>query len=284
MKLFHTGVACALLIVAVTSSGCGTINGIRAKNQLNEGARAYKSGKFAEAQEHFQRAAELDPTQTNALFFRARSLHSQYRPGVEGEQNKDKAREAIAAYQKVLETNPQNDEAYIAVASLYRAINEDDKERDWITTRANLDSMPKEKRAEAYAVLASKQWNCAFTITEQKQNQKNVTKPDGKVIIQYMKPKDQKEFEQAQQCTTEGLRLADQAISLDPNSEVAWSYKTNLLNQVGRLAEMEGNAERKSEYDKKAQVAQQRTNELNEINKQRKKEEEARKAPAQSTS
>ena len=284
MKLFHTGVACALLSIAVTSSGCGTINRIRAKNQLNEGARSYKAGKFVEAQEHFQRAAELDPTQTNALFFRARSIHSQYRPGVEGEQNKGKALEAIAAYQEVLKANPQSDEAYIAVASLYRAIKEEDKEREWITTRANLETVSKEKRAEAYAVLASKQWNCSFTITEQKQNQKNVTKPDGKVIIQFVKPKEQSDFDQAQQCVTEGLRLADQAISLDNNSEVAWSYRTNLLREMSRLAEMEGNADRKSEYDKQAQVAQQRTNELNEINKQRKKEEEARKAPAQSAS
>ena len=159
MKLFHTGVACALLIIAITSSGCGTINGIRAKNELNEGARSYKAGKFAEAQQHFERAAELDPTAANARFFRARAIHSQYRPGVDTEQNKNKAREAIAAYQKVLEADPQNDEAYIAVASLYRAINEDEKERDWITTRANLESAPKEKRAEAYAVLASKQRN-----------------------------------------------------------------------------------------------------------------------------
>lgn len=284
MKFFHTGVACALLITAVTSSGCGAINGIRAKNQLNEGARSYKAGKFAEAQEHFQTAAELDPSLTTALFFRARSIHSQYRAGVEGEENKNKAREAILAYQRVLEADPQNDEAYIAVASLYRAINEDDKEREWISTRANLESMPKEKRAEAYAVLASKQWNCAFQITEQKQNQKNVTMPDGKVVIQYVKPKEQQDFDQAQRCTEEGLRLADQAINLDSNSEVAWSYKTNLLNQMGRLAEMEGNAGRKSDFDKQAQVAQQRTNELNEITKQRKKEEEARKAPAQATS
>ena len=184
----------------------------------------------------------------------------------------------------MLEADPQNDEAYIAVASLYRAINEDEKERDWITTRANLESAPKEKRAEAYAVLASKQWNCAFQITEQKQNQKNVTKPDGKVVIQYVKPKEQKDFDEAQRCATEGLKLADQAISLDPNNELAWSYRTNLLNQMSRLAEMEGNAEKKNEYDKQAEIAQRRTNELNEINKQRKKEEEARKAPGQSAS
>lgn len=284
MKLFHTGVACALLVTTVTVSGCGAINGIRAKNQLNEGARAYKAGNFAKAQEHFENSLKFDPEQKTVLHFRARAIHSQYRPGVESEENKAKARKAIEAYQEVLEADPQNEEAYIAVASLYRAINEEDNERQWITTRANLESAPKDKRAAAYAVLASKQWNCAYTITEQKQNQKNVTKPDGKVFIQYVKPKEQQDFDEAKKCAEEGLRLVDQAINLDPDSELAWSYKTNLLNQVARLAEMEGDAEKKNEYDKQALIAQQRTNELNEISKQRKKEEEARKAPGQSTS
>jgi TolA-binding protein len=34
-----------------------------AKAELNEGARAYKDGRFADAEQHFRRALELDPAQ-----------------------------------------------------------------------------------------------------------------------------------------------------------------------------------------------------------------------------
>jgi len=66
----------------------------------------------------------------------------------------------------------------------------------------------------------------------------------------------------------------DNAIKLDPNSEGAWSYKTNLLLESSKLAEMEGNKERKAELDKQRDLAQKRTNQLSEAN-QKKKEQEA---------
>ena len=39
MKLSQTRIAIVLAILVATSSGCGVINRIRAKNQLNEAAR-----------------------------------------------------------------------------------------------------------------------------------------------------------------------------------------------------------------------------------------------------
>ena len=45
MKLSQTRIAIILAILVATSSGCGVINRIRAKNQLNEAARTYREGK-----------------------------------------------------------------------------------------------------------------------------------------------------------------------------------------------------------------------------------------------
>ena len=45
MKLSQTRIAIVLAVLVVTSSGCGLINRIRAKNELNEAARTYRDGK-----------------------------------------------------------------------------------------------------------------------------------------------------------------------------------------------------------------------------------------------
>src|SRR5689334_9446410 len=168
MKLSQTRIAIgiSLAILVATSSGCGVINRIRAKNQLNEAAKAYREGHFPEAEEHSRRAAELDPNNKTAPMFIARTIHAQYRPGVQSPENIAKAQEAIVAYQQLLANNPQDEESYKAIAYLYEATHQDDKLRQWITSRAASDSAQPEKRAEANVVFASKYWYRSFKFTE----------------------------------------------------------------------------------------------------------------------
>src|SRR5512132_907475 len=156
MKLSQTRIAIALAILVVSTSGCGLVNRIRAKNQLNEAARAYHEGHFEEAEQYSRKALELDPNSKTAPLFIARSIHAQYRAGVQSPENIAKAQEAIQAYQRILERDPKNDEAYKAIAYLYGATKDDEKLRAWISARANDGGAPPEKRAEAYIVLASK--------------------------------------------------------------------------------------------------------------------------------
>src|SRR5919108_3563958 len=158
MKLSQTRIAIVLAVLVATGSGCGVINRIRSKNQLNEAAKAYREGKFPEAEQHSRRAAEMDPNNKTAPMFIARTIHAQYRPGVQSPDNIAKAQEAIQAYQRILERNPKDDEAYKAIAYLYGAIKEDDKLKQWISQRATSDATDPSKRAEAYVVLASKDW------------------------------------------------------------------------------------------------------------------------------
>src|SRR6185436_14518339 len=146
MKLSQTGIVIVLAILVATSSGCGIVNRIRAKNQLNEAAKAYREGHFPEAEQHSRRAAELDPNNKTAPMFIARTIHAQYRPGVQSPDNIAKAQEAIVAYQQLLANNPQDEEAYKAIAYIYEATHQDDKLRQWITTRAATDGAAPEKR------------------------------------------------------------------------------------------------------------------------------------------
>ena len=278
MKLSQTRIAIVLAILVVTSSGCGIINRIRAKNELNEAARTYREGHFDEAEQHSRRALELDPDSKTARSFIARTIHAQYRPGVNSPENLAKAQQAIEAYQQILQKDPKNEEAYKAIAYLYGATKEEDKLRSWISARANDSSIDNEKRAEAYIVLASKDWDCSFKITELPASKTTTLNEGNRASVSYKKPSDQEEFDQAQQCVKRGLEEIENAIKLDPNSESAWSYKTNLLLEAAKLAEMDGKMDQKTEFDKQREVAQKRTNALSEANQKKKEEEEAKQA------
>src|SRR5215217_4882722 len=279
MKLSQTRIAIVLAILVASSSGCGVVNRIRSKNQLNEAARAYREGRFVEAEQHSREAAQLDPDNKTAPMFIARTIHAQYRPGVQTPENIAKAQEAIQAYQQILAKNPQDDEAYKAIAYLYGAIKDEDKLTQWISARAASESTEPEKRSEAYVVLASKHWDCSFKITELPTNKTTTIDPaNNKATVSYKKPKEQKEFDQAQMCVKQGLTEAENAVRYDPNNESAWSYKTNLLLEASKLAEMDGKPEQKAQYQKDYEAALKRTTELSVANQKRK--EEAEKASA----
>ncbi len=127
MKLSQSWIVLALAILVASSSGCGVVNRIRAKNELNEAARAYREGRFPDAEQHSRRAAELDPDNKTAPMFIARTIHAQYRRGVQTPENIAKANEAITAYQNILDKNPKDEEAYKAIADLHGETKEEAK-------------------------------------------------------------------------------------------------------------------------------------------------------------
>ncbi len=256
-------IATFVVLCAVSSAWGQTSQ--EANKELNDGTAQYRAGNFAEAQRHFERALELDPSQKNAPLFIARAIHAQYRPGVDSPENIAKAQEAIEAYKKVLVQNPDDDNSFTAVAVLYRQLKDEQNESDWLMMRANLETAPKEKRSDAYTVLASKQWNCSFDITERRENKKTVQKPDA-VVIRYIKPKDESDFFKAQQCATRGMELIEQALSLKPENATAWSNKTNLFREMAKLAQMEGNQEQQAFYNNQAEESLATSTKLSEQN------------------
>jgi hypothetical protein len=211
--------------------------------------------------------------------FLARIVHRQYKRGISTPENIAKARDAIELYKKILQEDPKNEEAFKAIADLYGSIKEDDKQRAWILQHATDRNIADDKRAEAYIILASKDWHCSNEITDLPANKTTTINPaTNKGTVSYKKPKDEKDFQSAKMCATRGLEEIENAVKLDPTSEPAWSYKTNLLLEASKLAEMEGKMDQKALLDKQEADAQKRTNELSEANQKKKKEEEAKKA------
>jgi hypothetical protein len=274
MKLSRISTAALLWALVATSGGCVLVNRVRAKNALNEGARAYRDGRFSDAEERFRTAYELDPSQKNAPLFIARAIQQQFKPGVTTPDNVAIGQRAIAEYQQILDKDPQNEDAYRAIVYLYGQMKQDDKVKQLLTERASLQSVPADKRAEALVILASQQWKCSYDITEQKENKATENKPD-KVLIHYKKPANEADFEKANQCATEGLRLAEQAVNLDPNNSNAWTQKTNILREKAKLAEMAGDQKAKDDFSAQAQQALETQTRLAAEDKKKKEEAQA---------
>ena len=273
--------ATAILVLFVTAgAGCALVSKVRAKNELNEAAKAYKAGHFEDAEQHARRALALDPSNKTAPIFIARIVHQQYKPGVDSPDNIQKAKDAIDAYKVVLQSDPKNEEAYKAISVLYVAIKDDKDLRDWIMTRASDSNQPSEKRAEAYAILAGKDWDCSFKITELPEV-KVPAAAGGEGKVTYQKPKDPKDFDNIQRCVTRGLEEAETAIKYDPNNESAWAYKTQLLVEAAKMAQMNGDAAKAAEYEKQADVARARDAQLAEA--ERKRQEAAEQAAGSPT-
>lgn len=269
------GATAILALFVAAGAGCTLINKVRAKNELNETARTYREGHFEEAEQHAKKALSYDPNNKTARIFIARVIHQQYKPGIDSPDNVAKAREAIEAYKKILEMEPNNEEAYKAISVLYAAIKDETKLREWILARANDPNMSNDKRAESYAILAGKDWDCSFKITELPEVK--VTSSDGGTPqVTYQKPKDPKDFDMIQRCVVRGLEEAETAIKYDPNNESAWSYKTNLLIEAAKIAKMNGEADKATQYTRQAEVAQKRATTL--ADERRKKEEAAEQA------
>src|SRR5438094_780802 len=275
----RVGATAVLVLFAGAGAGCTLVNKVRAKNELNETARSYREGRFEEAEQHARRALYLDPSNKTAPIFIARVIHQQYKPGVDQPDNIQRARDAIAAYQRVLQDDPskeQTEEAFKAISYLLAATKDDAQLRDWIMKRANDSSQPSEKRAEAFAILAGKDWDCSFKVTELPDVKITSTEAGGTAKVTYKKPSQQKDFDNIQRCVARGLEEAETAIKYDPNNESAWSYKTNLLIERAKIADMNGEADKKAQYTRQAEVAQKRASELAE--ERRKKEEAEEKA------
>jgi hypothetical protein len=265
----------AILVLFVgAGAGCSLVGKVRAKNELNEAAKAYKEGHFDQAEQHARRALAFDPSNKTAPIFIARIVHQQYKPRVDQPDNVKKGRDAIEAYKLLLQNDPNNEEAFTAISVLYSSLNDEDNLRAWISARANDANQTNEKRANAYAILAGKDWDCSLKITELPEVK--VAAGEGKVT--YQKPKDPKDFDTIQRCVTRGLEEAETAIKYDANNESAWAYKTNLLIEAAKIAKMNGEADKATQYEKQAEIAQQRVTKLAEERRKREEAAEAAKA------
>lgn len=299
--------ALALLLVALSAvTSCTYYNRVMARKDLVDGSKAYKDRKFPEAERLFRQAVSRDPKGETvegktAQLFLARTIHSEY---IGNRQATNLAESAITEYQKALAIDPKDQSSYKAIASLYENLQKSDDWLKLVTDRANNQSLPPEQRAEALTSLAAKKNTCANDISDTDATKKTITK-DGKQVFQFVKPANQADFDTLKQCADDGTKLIDQAIALEPPQvksatsfdikgatdkslqetidlfkvfESARSYKTSLLYQQMRVAEMENRIPDRDRLKGEADAARATFVELSDVVKKIQAEIDARVA------
>lgn len=210
----------------------------RAAEEMKKGGASFRERKYNEAQRHYRAAFRLDPSNKTALVLLARSIRAQYKPGEKDPRNLAKAKEAISTYEKALEADPHQDEAFAAVIDLYGALNENGKKRDWLLKRAASEQLAKLKRASAYRRLLELDLNCA------KEKGKSASEAD--------------------QCAAEGLQAADNAISLGGDEEPILTQKAQLLRERAKITRSLGGPTNSGGYEEQAVAVDKRVAELRE--------------------
>ena len=310
MRISRAGIFVLIAFTVLVGTGC---NSIIARKNLVDGAQAYKDRKFDQAEALFRDAVQRDPEQNTAQLFLARTLHSQY---AADRSQTGKAEEAITQYKKTIEEykksiadksallssggqspcgysddeirRMQGDQkaafdafkilgdSLKAVANILDNLQKTDERHQWLVQWGEDASLPGCLRAEAYNSLAARENTCANDITENPTVKKTVQK-DGKAVFTFSKPEKPEEFENLKQCIQRGTELVNKAAELEPNSDSIWSYKTSLLIQNMRLAEMENRAEDRERYKNEADQAKAKFTELAKAKKEKADAEEARR-------
>ncbi len=90
----------------------------RARDRLNAGVQAFKSGEYDQAIEDFKQAKMLDPSFLNARLYLATAYAAQFIPGAPGEENTRMGEQAIEEFKGVLDIDPKNLSAIDGIGSI----------------------------------------------------------------------------------------------------------------------------------------------------------------------
>lgn len=217
-----TGLAVVLAGMVLSMSGCSRL---AARDQLNKGVDAYKSGKYEEAIGHFQKATELDPSLPMAKSYLATALSQNIVPGLDTPENLKTAQQAISIFQDVLAKDPSDVNSLKQIAGIYFNIKKLDEAKDWQKKVLAVD--PKDPEA-AYTVGVI-DWTKAH---------ENVLKTlvpagfndDGQGNLKVPKKLMDSIKEQNAPLVEEALQYLNQAVANRPNYDDAMAY----LNLVYR--------------------------------------------------
>lgn len=256
------------LSLCMSVVACGVPEGTSTKSGAEQEIRAalceIDQHAHGLAQKRIERLLQSDPANLDARKVLLGILAAQIKPADTSPENIALIRKAIDGYQEVL-PNPQltdKEKRRIddLLVLLYGRVSRDEQRKE-LERRAVDPKRTAKDRSSVYTVLAAQSWDCSFKITELPESKLVIVK-GSPATVTYKKPSAQKDFESAQGCVKRGLDEVESALKLDPDNESAWSYKTNLLLEASKLAEMEGDSIRKAAYRKQSDEANKVTTDL----------------------
>ena len=218
-KSFLLAVGGVFLLSA--SSGCGMLSlydKLQARNELNEGVKDYSSQKYDEATEHFKASVALDPKLLDAQLYLATTYRAQFVPGSQNLDNLKMAKQANAAFEVVLEIDPQNTTALASIAGIHNSMGDYDSAKVWY--RKQLEADP--TNPEPLYAFGSINWQLSYDKT-------GMTGEN----VEYLS---EEENAQVTQIVDEGISVLKEAIEIRPGYTEAMQYLNLLYREKGKLA------------------------------------------------
>ncbi len=231
-KLLLLALCAALVLLA----GCGKLE---SRDQMNQGIKAYRNNRYADAVKHFKEAVRLDPTNQNAQLYLATSYMIQWVPGADSPDNQKNYSMAKQEFQKVLNKDPKNSLALASMASMaYNSAQTGTQEqkmvaledaKKWNNRRIEVDP----KDSEAYYYLGVIDWAEAFNPIQSARVNAHM-KPDDPGPLKDVKLREELKAKYGQ-TVQEGLANLKKCLEYDKENEDAMSYINLLLREQGVL-------------------------------------------------
>jgi len=211
-----SALAVTLAGMVLSMSGC---NQLQARDQLNKGVDAYKSARYEEAIDHFQKATELDPSLPMAKTYLATALAQNVVPGLTTPENLKTANQAIDIFKQVLDKNPNDVNSMKQIAGIYFSLKNMDQAEEW--QKKVLAADPKDPEA-AYTIGVI-DWTKAHE-NKLKALQEAGLNDDGKGNVKAPKKVMEAIAQQNGPLVSEGLQYLNQAVANRPNYDDAMQY------------------------------------------------------------
>ncbi len=209
------------IILSLTTTGCGLLNQLKARDHLNKGVNAYSGQRYKLAVEEFTKAVSLDPELLNARLYLATAYRSQWTPGVYTDENAAKADKAISTFEEVLEKDPENVNAMANIAGIYNANDEPEKAKEWYRKRLIIDP----ENPEPYYGIGTINWKLSHDETGMN--------GDG---VEFLEEEDRAKIDTV---VTEGIEALEKALELDDDYTDAMQYLNLMYRERSYLAEEE---------------------------------------------
>ena len=228
MRFKRLAPLCAVLVLAVVASACGTLRALKARDQLNKGVAAYRNAQFQTAIEFFKNAVQLDPKLLNAKLYLATAYAQQYVPGGDSQENVKTGDQAVQAFEDVLKQDPQNTTALASIAQIYYNMKDFDKAKDYQRQRLNVEP----NNPEPYYWIGVINWAICFKQDGEMRKDLDLTVPDRHGILPPLPEKSRAKLEdQNSKLIDEGLEALHKSLDLKPNDFNTMAYLNLLYRQ-----------------------------------------------------
>jgi len=234
--LFRAVMGCACLLVFAAVA-----HGQSASDELSAGVQAYKSARYNDAIEHFQKAIQLDPDSAKARLYLATAYMQQYIPGAESPENVAMAERALAQYDFLLQHDQSAEEQRMALRGL-AALNFQMKRFDKASGYYKQIVERDPKDAEAHYSLGVIEWMQAYQPTQELRNELHLKPTDelpAGTACARLRASNQDKVE-------EGISDLGKALQIRPDYDDAMAYM-NLLYRLKAEYECDDPAAREAD-------------------------------------